>query len=955
MLRALGGRYRLVRQIGAGGMGRVFQAVDTKSGKVVAAKILFASSEADLEALLRFQQEGAVLSTLKHPNIVTVYGTFLEEHTSCIVMELLEGQSLGELLDAGSIDRGRLRDVAQQTARALAYAHGKGIVHRDIKPDNIMVSNDGPVKVTDFGIARILRPGSTLNTMTGMTLGTPLYMAPEQIEGREVDGRADIYSLGAVLYQAVTGRPPFEGADPITVAFRHVHDAPEPPGRIGVDVPADWEALILKALAKEPADRYPSATAFEQAIARLSTEPSRVPKRPPEGEPPQAERARMRVVTPPPRPAETRDTESAHGPQSGPVARPARAAIRRVGLDEVPRPSRARVGRVGRSLEAWPGKMQRLLLRPRSLIALPVLALGIALAMVIPLLLPSTSPAVTILGKPVPGWTVHSTTVPFSFPQDAVAGPTGTIYVADKLNNRIARLSATGTPLAPWGTQGSGEGELHLPEAVAVDGSGNVYVADTGNNRIQEFSYDGRFLNSWGPLGSGDGQFNQPSGLAVDHTGQLFVVDSGNSRIQVFRRDGTFLRSWNIPGVPSLTSPVLVGIALSPGGNVYVSDVVNNRINEFSPTGHPLGKLGEPGLHAGQLNGPSGLAVDAAGDVYVADSRNSRIERFLPNRTAEVWGADLALSNPQGISIDGSGNLLVADAGNSRIERRSPAGNIGAWDGNAAQTALLIKPGGIAVGGSGNVVVADTGHDRILEVAPDGDLLQAWGPRGLGYGRFTGPYAVAVDPTGNIYVADTLNNRVVKLLPDGRFRAAWSGSRAAPFSAPRGVAVAPGGEIYVADSGNQRIVELSPSGAVVRTWNRSDSVGTGFRNPYGIAVDARGTVYVADQNNDRIEVFDARGQFLYLRGAVASQLGGQASGLFSAPQGVAVDSNRSLYVADTGNNRIQQLSARGVLLAVVPSHGSSLFLQPFGIAVDAGGNAYVADTLNNRIVKIGPS
>jgi class 3 adenylate cyclase len=176
MLQALGGRYRLVREIGAGGMGRVFQAVDTRTGTTVAAKLMFASGEADLDALLRFQQEGAVLATLKHPNIVEVYTTFTEEHASCIVMELLDGRSVGELLRAGELSLPRIKTITQQAASALAFAHGKAIVHRDVKPDNIMVLAGDQVKVTDFGIARILRPAATVSTMqsTGMSLGTPL-------------------------------------------------------------------------------------------------------------------------------------------------------------------------------------------------------------------------------------------------------------------------------------------------------------------------------------------------------------------------------------------------------------------------------------------------------------------------------------------------------------------------------------------------------------------------------------------------------------------------------------------------------------------------------------------------------------------------------------------------------------------------------------------------------------
>jgi hypothetical protein len=250
-------------------MGQVCQAVDTETGRSVAAKIMLASSDDNLDALLRFQQEGAVLSTLKHPNIVEVYGTFLEEHTSCIIMELLEGQSLSQLLRSEHLPLPRIKRLVSQVVSALVYAHGRAIVHRDIKPDNIMVVGDDHVKVTDFGIARILRSGGTLNTATGTSIGTPLYMAPEQIEGAKVDGRADIYSLGTVLYQMVTGQPPFQGDDPLTVAFKHVHKAPQPPSELNANVPEDWEGLILKCLAKDPGDRFQTAAALQEAMVTL--------------------------------------------------------------------------------------------------------------------------------------------------------------------------------------------------------------------------------------------------------------------------------------------------------------------------------------------------------------------------------------------------------------------------------------------------------------------------------------------------------------------------------------------------------------------------------------------------------------------------------------------------------------------------------------------------------------
>jgi serine/threonine protein kinase/transcriptional regulator with XRE-family HTH domain len=272
LVRSLGGRLELEGEIGAGSTGRVFRAFDRDTERTVAAKLVLARSEVDLDALLRFQQEGAVLAKLDHPHIVDIYDTFAEEHATCIIMELLEGESLGQILQHGPLSLTRSRAIALQVADALSYAHSQEIVHRDIKPDNVMVLPGDQIKVTDFGIARLLQPDTSLHTIatTGMRMGTPLYMAPEQIEGKRVDGRTDVYALGAMLFHMATGKPPFEGSDALAIAVKHLQDVPTTPSSIDPSIPPAWDALILKAMAKEPDKRFRSARELRDAIALLS-------------------------------------------------------------------------------------------------------------------------------------------------------------------------------------------------------------------------------------------------------------------------------------------------------------------------------------------------------------------------------------------------------------------------------------------------------------------------------------------------------------------------------------------------------------------------------------------------------------------------------------------------------------------------------------------------------------
>ena len=329
VIRSLGGRLQLEGEIGAGAMGRVFRAHDAVTGTTVAAKLMLARAGIDLQALLRFQQEGAVLRLMDHPNIVRIHGSFVEEYVSCIIMELLQGPSLARVLGEGPLDLERAKHIGLQIADALDYAHAQSIVHRDVKPDNIMlvdgwsradqgqhdrashdagrllpdevdqsmdagdeiaaprpeqppaVGREPTVKVTDFGIARILSVDTMMGTIatTGMRVGTPLYMAPEQIQGKNIDARSDLYGYGAVLYHMVTGRPPFDGTDALEIAVKQMQEAPQAPSDVNPRVSPDWDGVILKALSKEPRRRYQSAKEMKADIERLATRPAVRPRR----------------------------------------------------------------------------------------------------------------------------------------------------------------------------------------------------------------------------------------------------------------------------------------------------------------------------------------------------------------------------------------------------------------------------------------------------------------------------------------------------------------------------------------------------------------------------------------------------------------------------------------------------------------------------------------------------
>ena len=264
--RVLGGRYALGAMVGAGGMGQVYRARDRVLERTVAVKVLSAASTDDLELVARFGREARAAAALNHPNIVAVFDSGADGDLHYLIMEYVEGQSLAGLLRReGRLDPRRVAEVGRQVCQALVAAHAAGLVHRDITPGNVLVDPAGLVKVADFGIAKL----AAAATMTGdEVLGTAAYLAPEQAQGRPVDGRSDLYSLGCVLYALLTGAPPFAGDSPVVVAARHVTEQPIPPSHHNPRVGPALEAVVLTALAKEPADRYQSAAAMAQDLER---------------------------------------------------------------------------------------------------------------------------------------------------------------------------------------------------------------------------------------------------------------------------------------------------------------------------------------------------------------------------------------------------------------------------------------------------------------------------------------------------------------------------------------------------------------------------------------------------------------------------------------------------------------------------------------------------------------
>jgi serine/threonine-protein kinase len=266
----LNNRYRLVALIGEGGMAAVYRAVDTRLGRNVAVKVLHPEYARDQPFLQRFQQEAEFAASLgAHPNIVAIYDIGQDDAVHYIVMELVEGRDLKDIIrERAPLEVSEAFSIARQVASALDFAHKRGLVHRDIKPQNIMVTDAGVAKVTDFGIARSLSASQL--TRTGMVIGTAHYFAPEQAQGMPAAPASDIYSLGIVLYEMVTGHLPFDADSPIAVAMQHLHSEPPPPWDYNPALSTRAGAVVLRALEKDPERRYRDATEFASALSEAA-------------------------------------------------------------------------------------------------------------------------------------------------------------------------------------------------------------------------------------------------------------------------------------------------------------------------------------------------------------------------------------------------------------------------------------------------------------------------------------------------------------------------------------------------------------------------------------------------------------------------------------------------------------------------------------------------------------
>jgi tripartite motif-containing protein 71 len=562
------------------------------------------------------------------------------------------------------------------------------------------------------------------------------------------------------------------------------------------------------------------------------------------------------------------------------------------------------------------------------------------------------------------------------FPEAVAVDTQGNVYVADQLGYVVQEFTASGQFEAEWGSWGGGHGQFGPIGGLATDAAGNVYVVDSSRDRIEKFTADGAFIGSWGHKGSALGDFefgssenySQPPGGGIAVAGNyVYVVDSANNRIERFNLEGGEAMQWGSHGSGPGQFAYPRGVAANEE-EVIVSDPDNHRLERFSPDGAYEGSVGEAGDGPGQFGYPYGVALDAADDVYVADDSNDRVVKLGPQlQFLGAWGGHGSkpgqLIFPRGLASDPAGDTYVADTANDRIEVFDSSGDYLRTIGTSALgPGELTAPRGLATDPTGRLLVSDTDGNRIETFAPGSDAYQeSWSTAGGVAANFNEPAGIAIDPRGSVYVADPGNARLVRLWGEGDYQSEIGGPAqlgGAELDGADSVAVAAASDTtYVADSAHNRILVYSSAGALLARWGTGagdGAAGSGageFDDPEAVAVNGAGDVYVADTGNDRIVELSPAGAVLDTWGSA-----GTADARFHSPDGVAVDGAGRVYVLDGENNRVQVFGGDGEFLAKWGTRGVGVgeFSQPGAIAVDCAGDVYVADTNNNRVERFNP-
>ncbi len=625
------GRYRLIELLGRGGMGEVWRAYDTDTDRVVAIKVLPAHLSDDEMFQQRFRREAHAAARLNSPHVIPIHHYGEIDGRLYVDMRLIEGRDLEAVLADGPIVPARAVRIIEGVAEALQAAHKVGLVHRDVKPSNILLDENDFAYLIDFGIARAA--ADTRLTRTGGMIGTFQYMAPERFGSRQEDARADIYALACVLYECLTGQPPFAEDSAERLMAAHLNTPPPRPSTTQPDVPPQVDEVIATGMAKDPDNRY--ATTVELATA--------------------AHDAITTPLAPPSKPTllDNAAPAAAPGPillddQVRPMQPPAPDAA-------IP-PTKTGVRPLCRGIKIT------LIAGAVALVAVIAAAVGIS---AITGHRPSRPSPTSSESSPTPSEQGPSALVTLPFaglnsPDGVAVDPTGNLYVTDRGHDRVLKLPAGSVDQAVLpltGLKGPG-GVAVNPVVDLLSPGGALYVTDRGNDRVLKLSNVAIFGATQTVTVLPFTGLKGPDAVAVDAVDALFVADRGNNRVLKLSAGAA---TQTVLPFTGLNSPD--GVAVDPTGNLYVTDTGNNRVLKLSAGAATQEVLPFTGLQI-----PTGVAVDFTGNLYVADTGNRRVLKLPAGSDSQtVLPAFTGLNYPDGVAVDHAGNLYVTDHGNNRV------------------------------------------------------------------------------------------------------------------------------------------------------------------------------------------------------------------------------------------------------------------------------------------------
>jgi len=742
------GPYEIKKLLGVGGMGQVYRANDPRLEREVAIKVLSTALADEPGYLERFIREARAVAKLNHPHIVPVYDFGEQGGLTYLVMPLISGGTLREYLTHRHIlPLSEALSITEQVASALQYAHERGLVHRDVKPANILISDEGRALLSDFGIVRLAQKQDTAVTLThtGTFVGSPEYAAPEMVLGNTIDHRVDIYALGVVLFQMLTGQLPFAGATSVSLLIMQAQQPPPLPRSLNPSIPPAVEAVILKTLAKTPGERYQTMAEFQAALRVASAAP---PAGAPYTLPPAAgaisDLPTVSIYGSPPAPGSgpaafgDLPTVSMYGPSPAPGSSP--AVLSTAGPGSAPPPIWPGRGPAviapGSSPVGWatpgngsgvtppmpPTYATGLLGLPnqtpvapsptpqhqRRLLLLLLLALVLVAAGSTTLVLgassslfkgsttstatPTTTPAGLITEFPIPTTQAHLFEI--------TSGPDGTLWFAEYAGNHIGHVTTQGVvselPLLPTANSG--------PSGITTGPDGALWFTEWNAGKIGRISLQG--VVSEFPIPTPN---SIPEGITSGPDGNLWFAETSGNKIGRITPTGT------ITEFPLMTPAAHPSIIITgPDNALWFSEFDGNKIGRISPDGQNISEFPIPTSDSH----PRGMTVGPDGNIWFTEASGNKVGRISPNgQSIDEFPVPNPRSQPFQITIGRDGNLWFTELDGNKIGRISPDGQ------HIKEFALQqpqSSPAGITSGPDGNLWFTELNGDKIGRITSGG-------------------------------------------------------------------------------------------------------------------------------------------------------------------------------------------------------------------------------------------